>query len=160
MIDEGDSGSLIVDEEDSVSLIVDEGKSDSLVVDQEDSVSLIVDEGKSGSLVVVQEDSVSLIVDQGESCSLVVDQEDSGTAISGPPGSKLSKGPLVEGTSQAPYMHKFSRGSRACSPRTFLNLDSLKYHFPEFGERFYRILMVRKRHCNISEALLANVFAL
>jgi hypothetical protein len=96
LIDEGDSGSLIVDEEDSVSLIVDEGKSGSLVVDQEDSVSLIVDEGKSGSLVVDQEDSVSLIVDQGKSCSLVVDQEDSGTAISGAPGSKLSKAPLVE----------------------------------------------------------------
>ena len=77
MIDEGDSGSLIVDEEDSVSLIVDEGESCSLViVDQEDSVSLIVDEGKSGSLVV--------------------DQEDSGTAISGAPGPKLSKVPLVE----------------------------------------------------------------
>ena len=38
----------------------------------------------------------------------------------------------------------------------FLNLDSLKCHFLDFGERFYRILMVRKRHCNISEAL-ANV---
>jgi hypothetical protein len=23
----------------------------------------------------------------------------------------------------------------------------MKCHFPEFGERFYRILMVRKRHC-------------
>jgi hypothetical protein len=45
------------------------------------------------------------------------------------------------------------------SPGKFLNLDSLKCHFPDFGERFYRILMVRKRHCNISEAL-ANVFAL
>jgi hypothetical protein len=32
-------------------------------------------------------------------------------------------------------------------------------HFVDFGERFYRILMVRKRHCDISEAL-ANVFAL
>ena len=31
--------------------------------------------------------------------------------------------------------------------------------FLDFGERFYRILMVRKRHCKISEAL-ANVFAL
>jgi hypothetical protein len=40
-----------------------------------------------------------------------------------------------------------------------LNLESLKCHFPDFGERFYRILMVRKRHCDISEAL-ANVFAL
>ena len=47
-------------------------------------------------MVVDQEDSVSLIVDQGKSCSLVVDQEDSGTAISGAPGSKLSKAPLVE----------------------------------------------------------------
>ena len=69
--------------------------SGSLVVDQEDSVSLI-DEGKSGSLVVDQEDSVILIVDQGKSCSLVADQEDSGTAISGAPGPKLLKVPLVE----------------------------------------------------------------
>jgi hypothetical protein len=124
----------------------------------------LIDEGDSGSLIVDQEDSVSLIVDEGKSGSLVVDQEDSGTAISGAPGSKLSKAPLApstsaKGTSQAPYMHKFSRGSRACSPGNFLNLDSLKYHFPEFEERFYRILMIRKRHCNISEAL-ANVFAL
>jgi hypothetical protein len=56
-------------------------------------------------------------------------------------------------------MHEFSRGARACSAGKFLNLDSLKCHFLDFGERFYRILMVRKRHCNISEAL-ANVFAL
>jgi hypothetical protein len=56
-------------------------------------------------------------------------------------------------------MHEFSREARACSPGTFLNLESLKCHFLDFGERFYRILMVRKRHCNISEAL-ANVFAL
>ena len=56
-------------------------------------------------------------------------------------------------------MHEFSKGSRACSPGKFLNLDSLKCHFLDFGERFYRILMVRKRHCDISEAL-ANVFAL
>ena len=56
-------------------------------------------------------------------------------------------------------MHEFSRGSRACSSGKFLNLDSLKCHFLDFGERFHRILMVRKRHCNISEAL-ANVFAL
>ena len=57
-------------------------------------------------------------------------------------------------------MHEFSRGSRACSPGKFVNLDSLKCHFPDFGERFYRILMVRKQHCNISEASLANIFAL
>ena len=31
--------------------------------------------------------------------------------------------------------------------------------FLDFWERFYRILMVRKRHCKISEAL-TNVFAL
>jgi hypothetical protein len=56
-------------------------------------------------------------------------------------------------------MHEFSGGSRACLSGKFLNLDSLKCHFLDFGERFYRILMVRKRHCNISEAL-ANAFAL
>ena len=56
-------------------------------------------------------------------------------------------------------MHEFSRGSRACSSGKFLNLDSLKCHFLDFGERFHRILMVRKRHINTSEAL-ANVFAL
>ena len=76
--------------------MIDEGDSGSLIVDEEDSVSLIVDEGRSGSLVVDQEDSVSLIVDEGKNCSLVVDQEDSGTAISVAPGSKLSKAPLVE----------------------------------------------------------------
>ena len=43
--------------------------------------------------------------------------------------------------------------------RKIFELDSLKCHFLDFGERFYRILMVRKRHCDISEAL-ANVFAL
>ena len=70
----------------------------------------------------------------------------------GAPGSKFSKAPYsrsAKGTSQAPYMHEFSRG---------IHIDSLKCHFLDFGERFYRILMVRKRHCNISKAL-ANVFA-
>jgi hypothetical protein len=58
-------------------------------------------------------------------------------------------------------MHEFSRGFRACSREKCLNLESLKCHFLDFGERFYTILMVRKRHCNlISEASLANVFAL
>ena len=83
----------------------------------------------------------------------------------------------TEGTSRAPYRrhessavpkarverrraHEFSKGSRACSPGKFLNLESLKCHFPDFRERFNRILMVRKRHCNISEASMANVFAL
>ena len=52
----------------------------------------------------------------------------------------------------------FFRGSGSCSPGKFLNLECLKCHFPDFGGRFYRILMVRKRHCNISEK--ANVFTL
>jgi hypothetical protein len=82
--------------------------------------------------------------------------------MSGGPRFKIFEGPpsrSAKGTSWAPYMHEFSRGSRACSSGNFLNLDSLKCHFLDFGGRFYRILMVRKRHCNISEAL-ANVFAL
>jgi hypothetical protein len=82
--------------------------------------------------------------------------------ISEGPRFKIFEGPpsrSAKGTSRAPYMHEFSRGSRACSSRKFLNLDSLKCHFLDFGERLHRILMVRKRHCNISEAL-ANVFAL
>jgi hypothetical protein len=33
-------------------------------------------------------------------------------------------------------MHKFSKGSRACSPGNFLNLDSLKCHFLDFGRDF------------------------
>jgi hypothetical protein len=56
-------------------------------------------------------------------------------------------------------MHEFSKGSSDAHAEHF-NLESLKCHFLDFGERFYRILMVRKRHCNISEASLANVFAL
>jgi hypothetical protein len=44
-------------------------------------------------------------------------------------------------------MHEFSKGSRACLLGKFFNLDSLKCHFLDFGEIFYRILMVRKRHC-------------
>jgi hypothetical protein len=59
--------------------------------------------------------------------------------ISGGPRFKIFEGPLVE----------------VLKARSTL----LKCHFLDFGERFYRILMVRKRHCNISEAL-ANVFAL
>jgi hypothetical protein len=83
--------------------------------------------------------------------------------ISGGSRFKIFEGPLsrsAKGTSWAPYMHEFSMGSGACSPGKFLNLESLKCHFLDFEERFYRILMVRKRHCNISEASLANVFAL
>jgi hypothetical protein len=82
--------------------------------------------------------------------------------LSGGPRFKIFEGPPSRSAkcmSRAPYMHKFSRGSRACSSGKFLNLESLKCHFLDFGERFYRILMVRKRHCNISE-VLANVFAL
>jgi hypothetical protein len=81
------------------------------------------------------------------------------TLYQGAPGSKGPPSRSAKGTSWAPYMHEFSKGSRACWPGKFLNLDSLKCHFLDFGERFYRILMVRKRHCDISEAL-ANVFAL
>ena len=83
--------------------------------------------------------------------------------ISGAPRFKIFEDPLVKVPKArvgAPCMHEFSTGSRACSPGKFLNLESLKCHFPDFGERLYRILMVRKRHCNISEASLANVFAL
>jgi hypothetical protein len=82
--------------------------------------------------------------------------------ISGGLRFKIFEGPpsrSTKGTSWAPYMREFSKGSKACSPGKFLNLDSLKCHFLDFGERFYRILMVRKRHCDILEAL-ANVFAL
>ena len=74
-------------------------------------------------------------------------------------GVTLYRGPPLQNFRRAPYMHEFSTGSRACSSAKFLNLDSLKCHLLDFGERFYRILMVRKRHCSISEAL-ANVFAL
>jgi hypothetical protein len=76
--------------------------------------------------------------------------------ISGAPRFKIFEGPpsrSAKGTSWAPYMHEFSRGSRACSSGKCLNLYSLKCHFLDLGERFYRIRMVRKRHCNISEAL-------
>jgi hypothetical protein len=102
-------------------------------------------------------------------CIVVLSQKVATTAcfqwrnvISGGPRFKIFEGPpsrSAKGTSWAPYMHEFSRGSRACSSRKCLNLHSLKCHFLDFGERFYRILMVRKQHCNISEAL-ANVFAL
>ena len=71
--------------------------------------------------------------------------------ISGGPRFKLFEGHpsrSAKGTSRAPYMHEFSSGSRvSCSPGKFLNLDSLKCHFLDFEERFYRILMVRKWHC-------------
>jgi hypothetical protein len=69
--------------------------------------------------------------------------------ISEGPRFKIFEGPpsrSAKSTSRAPYMHEFSRGSRACSFGKFLNLDSLKCHFLDFGERFHRILMVRKRH--------------
>jgi hypothetical protein len=72
--------------------------------------------------------------------------------ISGAPRFKIFEGLAsisAKGTSRPPYMHEFFRGSRAGSPGKFLNRESLKCHFPDFGEIFYRILMVRKRHCNI-----------
>jgi hypothetical protein len=95
-------------------------------------------------------------------CRLVHMLDQWRNVTSGGPRFKIFEGPpsrIAKGTSWAPYMHEFSRGSRACSSGKFLNMHSLKCHFLDFGERFYRILMVRKRHCNISEAL-ANVFAL
>jgi hypothetical protein len=42
----------------------------------------------------------------------------------------------------------------------FLNLESLKRHFLDFGERFYTILMVRKRHCNIYQRPPWSMFLL
>ena len=70
--------------------------------------------------------------------------------LGGPRFFKLFEGPpsrSAKGISRAPYMQEFFSGSRACSPGNLLNLDSLKCHFPDFGQRYYRILMVRKRHC-------------
>jgi hypothetical protein len=69
-------------------------------------------------------------------------------AYQGPPVQR-SHSRSVKSTSCAPYMHKLSKGSRACSHGKFFNLESLKCHFLHFGERIYTILMVRKRHCNI-----------
>ena len=40
-------------------------------------------------------------------------------------------------------------GPEAGHTGTFLNLESPKYHFLDFGERFDRNLMVRKRHYNV-----------
>ena len=52
-------------------------------------------------------------------------------------------------------MHEFSR----CPGKIFESrLSEMPFPGP-FGERFYRILMVGKRHCDILEAL-TNVFAL
>jgi hypothetical protein len=73
------------------------------------------------------------------------------TLYQGAPGSKFSKAPLVE-VLKARVEHRICTsflGSRACSSGNFLNLHSQKCHFLDFGERFYRILMVRKRHCNM-----------
>jgi hypothetical protein len=80
--------------------------------------------------------------------------------ISGGPGSKFSNPPPVEVPNARVERHICTSflGVQG-SPGKCLNLDSLKCHFPDFGKRFYRILMVRKRHCNLSEAL-GNVFAL
>ena len=66
--------------------------------------------------------------------------------ISGAPGSNFSKAPLVE--VERRICTSFLVGPRHAPPGKFsLNLESLKCHFLDFGERFYRILMVRKRHC-------------
>ena len=101
--------------------------------------------------------------ERADPCGTPAGQPSGVTLYQGAPGSKFSKAPLVEmpkARVERRRAHEFSKGSRACSPGKFLNLESLKCHFPDFRERFYRILMVRKRHCNISEASLANVFAL
>jgi hypothetical protein len=81
------------------------------------------------------------------------------TLYQGAPGSKFSKAPLVEMLKALVERRICTSFLGACSSGKFLNLHSLKCHFLDLGERFYRILMVRKRYCNISEAL-ANVFAL
>jgi hypothetical protein len=41
--------------------------------------------------------------------------------------------------------------ARAEGPRKFLNLESLKCHFLDFGEDFDRILMVRKQRFSMSK---------
>jgi hypothetical protein len=82
--------------------------------------------------------------------------------ISGGPRFKIFEGPLVE-VLKARVEHRictsFLGVQRMFIRKFFESTRSLECHFLDFGERFYRILMVRKRHCNISEAL-ANVFAL
>ena len=42
-------------------------------------------------------------------------------------------------------------GPGACPTGKFLNLESLKCHFLDFGGRFDRNLMVRKRDYNVSK---------
>jgi hypothetical protein len=83
------------------------------------------------------------------------------TLYQGAPGSKISKPPPLVEVPKARVERRICTsflGVQGMLTGNFLNLDSLKYHFLDFGERFYRILMVRKRHCDIPEAL-ANVFA-
>jgi hypothetical protein len=45
----------------------------------------------------------------------------------------------------------FLEGSGGMPPGKFLNLESLKCHFLDFGRRFDRNLMVRKRDYNVSK---------
>jgi hypothetical protein len=69
------------------------------------------------------------------------------TLYQGPPGSKFSKALLVEvpkARVERRICTSFLGGPGHMLTRKFLNLDSLKCHLLDFGERFYRILMVRK----------------
>jgi hypothetical protein len=86
------------------------------------------------------------------------------TLYQGAPGSKFSKPPPLVEVPKAQVECRICTsflGVQGMLTRKIFesDLDSLKCHFPDFGEKFYRILMVRKRHCDIPEAL-ANVFAL
>ena len=53
-------------------------------------------------------------------------------------GVQRSHSRSAKSTSCAPYMHKLSKGSRACSHGKFFNLESLKYHFLKlWGENLH-----------------------
>jgi hypothetical protein len=94
---------------------------------------------------------------------------DSGvTLYQGPPGSKFSKAPLVE-VSKARVERRictsFLGSPGHAHAKIFESRDSEMPSLGLWGEILrnsdgQKILMVRKRHCNISEASLADVFAL
>ena len=80
--------------------------------------------------------------------------------ISRGPRFKIFAGPhsrSAKGTSRAPYMHEFSKSTRAWSPGKFLNLDSLKCHFADFGGE---ILQNSDGQKTTFQHNKANVFAL
>ena len=82
------------------------------------------------------------------------------TLYQGAPGSKFSKAKEVpKARVERRICTSFLSVQGMLTRKIFESIDSLKCHFPDFGVRFYRILMVRKRHCDISEALTI-VFAL